>query len=174
MKHYRVITQILIIALFLLSACKAKPTPTPTTLNPVLPVNSPDSSQPSDSIAKSVIDGYLSGIQKHDWASAYSYLGSGWSGYSGGPVSPGFTDLNNFITVAESTLEKKGDLTSWTYESIEWKYGQHEGGGYYYAVVNLFRNWSSGYREKDDFVVGDVSQPGSGKYVIVHFSEIAY
>ena len=173
MKSYGVFTQTLLVSLLLLSACKAKPTPTAS--NPVLPTNPPDSSQPySDSIAKSIIDGYLSGLQNDDWPTAYSFLGSGYSGFAPGNCSPGFSDLNNFISVAGSTRQKKGELISWTYESIEWKYGPQEGGGYHYAVVYLFRNWSSGYKEKDLFIIGDLSQHGAGKYVLCYLSEQAY
>lgn len=173
MKPCRVFTQTLLVFMLLLSACKAKPTP--TALNPVLPVNSHESSQPySDSIAKSIIDSYLTAIQNRDWTTAYSFLGSGFSGFSPGYCSPGFSDLNDFISVAENALQQKGDLISWTYESIEWKYGEQEGGGYHYAVVDLFRNWSSGYREKDYFGLGDLSQHGSGQYIICHISEESY
>ena len=170
MKPYRVITQTLLVAVLLLSACKAKPTPTP--VNPVFPANPPDSSQPySEATAKSVIDGYLKALQNKDWTTAYSYFGYS---YTALPCGPYFSDLNTFINIAENTIVKKGQLSSWTYVSVEWKYSEQPGGGHYFADVYLFRNWDSGYSEKDEFLLGDVANNGSGKFLICLFNEQPY
>jgi hypothetical protein len=175
MKTTRIGIQLLLPLALLLTSCQAKPTPTAG--NPPVPdqlgTNSQSGSgQPDDSVVKSVVDGYLTAFKNQDWEKAFQFVQSPFQGCLYYTLE--FASLDNFEATTKNTMQSRGGtLSSWEYQSINWNYTQAQGGGFYTAKVEVFRYWTSGYKELDSIYLGSCV-PGSSPYRIGSIYQESY